>query len=253
MKQTIRDFAMNLGVDDVGFAFAEDYRSPNSPPIEGLFPGIKSLIVLAFRELSSCESPSPQIAMAGRMNLTEFAKSSTYRMARFIEAKFETPTMTVPISHPMNFVSGKPGVAEVSLRHAAIAAGLGSFGQHNLVIHPRLGTRALFTAVLSKLELLSDPPVQNKACTECGLCLQECPAGALEAGRTDLSKCMTHSQPYSIWGSAAFWSRFGEASPDEQKAMLQSPEYRSLYQAAFLGNQYFCFRCLAVCPAGARA
>ena len=69
MKETIRSFVLDLGVDDVGFASADDYRSPNSSPLESLFPGVKSIIVLAFRELSACESPSPQMAMNARLDL----------------------------------------------------------------------------------------------------------------------------------------------------------------------------------------
>lgn len=96
-------------------------------------------------------------------------------------------------------------------------------------------------------------PVKEKTCTICGLCLRECPAGALEAGKTGMLRCLSHSQPFGIGGSVAFWSRFGEASPEQQKAMLQIPEYRSTYQASFIGFQYYCFRCLAVCPIGATA
>ena len=66
----IREFALQTGVDDVGFAAAEDYRSPVSPALEALLPGARSLIVLAYRELSTCESPSPQIAMNGRLGAT---------------------------------------------------------------------------------------------------------------------------------------------------------------------------------------
>ena len=53
MKDIIRNFILNLGVDDVGFASAGDYCSPNSPALEALFPGARSQIVLAFRDLSS--------------------------------------------------------------------------------------------------------------------------------------------------------------------------------------------------------
>jgi hypothetical protein len=34
----------------------------------------------------------------------------------------------------------------------------------------------------------------------------------------------------------AFWSRFGAATSEEQKTMLRSPEYLSLYQSAFIGS-----------------
>ena len=58
MEQAIRTFALDLGVDDVGFASALAYDSPRSYPITRLMPEAKSIIVLAFRVLSSCESPS---------------------------------------------------------------------------------------------------------------------------------------------------------------------------------------------------
>ncbi|MRR08051.1 MAG: epoxyqueuosine reductase, partial [Deltaproteobacteria bacterium] len=59
VKEVIRNFILSLGVDDVGFASADDYQSPRTPSIESLFPGARAMIVMAFRELSACESPSP--------------------------------------------------------------------------------------------------------------------------------------------------------------------------------------------------
>lgn len=253
MKEAIRNFALSLGVDDVGFASVDDYHSPRSPQLDGMFPGVKSLVVLAFRELASCDSPNPQIAMSGRLGLKQFAESTTYRVARFLEANYGKPTMMAAISYPMNMAGGKPGVAEVSLRHAAMAAGLGTMGRHHLVLHPRFGTRVLFTAVLTELELASDPSLQNDACNDCGLCVAECPVGALGEKTTDLRKCLAHSQPFGLGKSVEFWSQFAGASPEERKEMLQSPDYRGIYQAGFIGLQYYCFRCLAVCPVGKTA
>jgi len=54
---------------------------------------------------------------------------------------------------------------------------LGTFGRHNLVVHPRFGSRVVFTAVISDLELPPDPPVETASCTECGLCVRSCPVG----------------------------------------------------------------------------
>jgi epoxyqueuosine reductase QueG len=252
MKESIRGLIMGLGVDDVGFAGVCDYRSLNSPSIESLFPGARSMIVMAFQELSSCESPSPQMAMNARLDLMEFARSSCYRIARFVEGKLGSPAMTVPLSYPMDFSTPeKIGVVEVSLRHAATAAGLGTFGRHNLVVHPRFGTRVIFAAVLTKLDLAPDLPVGKNSCTDCGLCVSSCPTGALDvAGKTNVLKCLRNSQPYGMGANIAFWSRFGDSTSKEQKEMLRSPEYLSLYQSAFIGYQYFCFRCFAACPIG---
>lgn len=252
MKEELRRFALGLGVDVVGFGSVEAYRSPASPPLETLFPGARSLVVLAFRELSSCESPSPLMAMNARLDLMEMSRSSSYRVARFIEGHLGGRAMTVPVSYPMDFRDPKKaGLAEVSLRHAAVAAGLGAFGRHNLVVHPRFGTRVIFTAVLTDLDLPPDAPVEENPCTGCELCVKACPVGALdEEGKTDRLKCLGNSQPYGPLASVGFWSRFGEAGPEEQKGLLRSPEYLGLYQAGFIGYQYYCFRCYASCPVG---
>jgi epoxyqueuosine reductase len=251
-RDGLRDFILGLGADDAGFACVGDYRSPASPPIESLLPGARSLIALAFREFSAVDSPSPQMAMNGRLDVMEYSRSIGYRLTRHLEGDLHARALTVPVSYPMDFSDlAKSGIAELSLRHAAVAAGLGAFGQHNLVVHPRFGTRVIFAAIITDLEFPSDPQVEASPCTGCGLCVEACPAGALdEAGKTHLAKCMATSQPYGARGSIAFWSRFGAASTEGRNAMLRSPEYLGLYQAGFIGLQYFCFRCLAACPIG---
>jgi epoxyqueuosine reductase QueG len=250
-KETLRRFALDLGADAVGFAAAADYASPLSPPLESLFPGVRSLVVLAYRELSTCESPSPEIAMTGRLELMDFIRSHDYQLARHIE-RGGGRAMTVAASYPMVMSEETKGsVGEVSLRHAAVAAGLGRLGRHNLVLHPELGSRVIFSAVLTDLELPSDPPVEGELCTQCGLCVEACPSGAFaEEGKTEVMKCIKVSQPYGIGGAIRFWSKYAEAPVAERKAMLKDTHYWRLYQAGFIGFQYFCFRCLAACPEG---
>ena len=44
--------------------------------------------------------------------------------------------------------------------------------------------------------------------------------------------------------------KFIGATPEEPKALLMDPKFLSLYQALFIGFQYQCFNCIAVCPIG---
>ena len=81
--------------------------------------------------------------------------------------------------------------------------------------------------------------------------MSNCPSGALDQeGKTDVFKCLKNSQPYGLGANIRFWAKFAEASPDERKAMARDPEYWRLYQAGFIGHQYFCFNCQASCPVG---
>jgi epoxyqueuosine reductase len=251
MKEDIRSYALELGVDDLGFAAAQDYHSPLSPSLESIFPGAQSLIVLAYRELDNCESDNMQIAQGGRMELMEFSRSNNYKLARYLRNQHQAKVMTVPPSYPLEMsLKTKGAVGDVSLRHAARAAGLGDFGRHNLIIHPRFGSRVVFTALLTDLPLESDPPAEN-ACINCDICVDACPGGALnDEGKTHLMKCIKNSQPYGISSAIRFWSRFSESTPEEQKAMLVDEHYWRLYQAGFIGFQYFCFNCMKSCPVG---
>jgi epoxyqueuosine reductase len=255
MKDRIRNFVGGLEIDDVGFAAASDYRSPLSPPLESIFPGAKSIIVLAYKELDSCDSPDLNIAMNGRMDVMEFSRSCNYKVARHLERSFGARAMTVPASYPMaQNEETKGAVGQVSLRHAAVAAGLGAFGSNNLVVHPRLGCRAVFSAILTDLEIPSDPPVGENPCTDCGLCVQGCPSKALDVrGRTDLMKCVKYSMPYGLNGAVRFWSKYGEVPAAERKTMLRDPNFWRLHQAGHIGPQYFCFSCMNVCPVGRKA
>ena len=132
-----------------------------------------------------------------------------------------------------------------------MAAGLGTFGRHNLVIHPELGTRIVFTALLTDLDLDSDPQDEEDHCIHCGLCVKHCPASALdEEGKTHVGRCLPKSQPEGIGGAIRFGMKLIDADPAEKKAMLADPAFWRLYQASFIGFQYHCFQCMARCPVG---
>lgn len=252
MKAKIRDFVLAMGVDDVGFAAVTDYNSPRSPKLETIFPGAKSMVVMAYKELFTCESPNMQIAMNGRLDVMEFSRSCNYKLARFLEKEFAAKAMSVSVSYPMEMsFQTKGAIGDVSMRHAAVAAGLGNFGRHNLVLHPKFGTRVVFTAVLCDLDLPSDPPVPEDLCINCNICVENCPAGALEeVGITNVGKCLKVSQPYGLGAQISFWNKFIESSVEEQKNMVKDENFWRLYQAGFIGFQYHCFNCLKSCPIG---
>lgn len=252
-KEEIRKKALDIGADDVGFAAIEDYKSPRSSDPRKIMPGVKSIVVLAYRQTDGgLDTDNMRVAMAARIGVMDYSKGHSYEMCRYIENRFRVKAAPILFSYPLNMEAPRDGViSDVSLRHAAVAAGLGTFGMHNLVVHPRFGSRVIFTGILTELALKSDPPVRNRDCTDCGMCVDNCPGRALEKiGYTDELKCLQVSQPYGIPGLLPFLRKFAGASPEEQKQFLKDPKLMSLYQASFIGFQYCCFNCIAVCPLG---
>lgn len=253
VKEKIRKFILDLGVDDVGFARVEDYRSPKSYPVETFLPGARTIISLVFQELDTCESPSVTIAMNGRLDMNYFQRSCSYQINRFLKREFQAKVVDMPYSSPMEQRKDRMGVADFSQRHAAVAAGLGTFGRHNLVIHPRYGTRIGLTALVTDLDIEADAKIEQDLCLHCDLCVRNCPGGALdEAGQTDIGKCIRHSQPYGLRANIGFWQQFADSAPEEQKRMFVDEKYWRIQQAHSIGMQYYCFNCLKSCPVGLR-
>lgn len=252
IKEKIKNYAEAMGVDDIGFASVQNYKSPNSISIKKLFPKAKTIVVLSFQQIDNCESENDQFASVGIKIVTEFSHSCTYKLARFIKRQFKAHVMAVPGAGPVN-VDKNTGLPSgyVSLRHAALAAGLGNFGRNNLIIHPEMGSKVVFTAIVTDLDIESDTPIKERICIDCDICVNQCPVNALdEENKTNIGKCALNSQPYGVHANMRFWTEFAESSPEEQKKMLQDEKFKKLYQALALGSQYVCFNCTKNCPIG---
>jgi len=102
IKEKIKNYAEEIGVDDIGFASVQNYKSPNSIPIKELFPEAKTIIVLAFQQIDNCESENDQFASVGIKIVTEFSHSCTYKLARFIKKQFKNHVMALPGAGPIN-------------------------------------------------------------------------------------------------------------------------------------------------------
>ena len=252
IKEKIKSYAEEMGIDNIGFTSVENYKSPNSIPLKELFPEAKTIIVLAFQQIDNCESENDQFASVGIKIVTDFSHSCTYKLAHFIKKEFKSHVMAVPGAGPVN-IDKKTGLPSgyVSLRHAALAAGLGNFGRNNLIIHPEMGSKVVFTAIVTDLDIEPDTSIKEKICIDCDVCVNQCPVKALdEENKTNVGKCVLNSQPYGVHSNVQFWTKFAESSPEEQKKMLQDEKFKKLYQALALGSQYVCFNCTKDCPVG---
>lgn len=100
---------------------------------------------------------------------------ANYKAARFVEK------LTGEICMPQT-AGPTHGAPMLSLRHVAVAAGLGQFGWHSIVLTPQFGPRNRFGAILTTAKLRPDPMMDGpRLCdyTKCHICEQVCPTGAI--------------------------------------------------------------------------
>jgi epoxyqueuosine reductase QueG len=81
----------------------------------------------------------------------------------------------------------------LSLKHAAVLAGLGVMGKNKLPINRHFGNMIWLGAVLTDVGYDPDPAVSAEVCGNCSICLDSCPQGALNGETIDQKRCREHS------------------------------------------------------------
>jgi len=121
-------------------------------------------------------------------------------------------SLYVPVSSGMTFAPMPFGgfyPAIFSMKHAAVAAGLGELGLNNLFMTPDMGPRVRLTAFITTASLKPDPVYMKPICLgeKCSLCVKACPGQAfyeaydfemagkkMRLAKFDKAKCVQRSE-----------------------------------------------------------
>jgi epoxyqueuosine reductase QueG len=139
----------------------------------------------------------------------------------------------------------------LSLRHAAVSAGLGEIGLNNLLLTPEFGPHQRLAAVVTEARLEPDGPRELGLCKHCGRCESACPVGALRDGRHSVDPCFD----YWTYGFERMRPRRPGQWPAYLRMLLANLRRRDLLIES--GQTYItdvdnCIECMRVCPAGDR-
>lgn len=170
------------------------------------------------------------------------------------------PAIIVPPTHvdPWRY-EGDPRKHQeplISLRHAAVEAGLGTLGLNGQLITPQFGPRVLLTAVLCSLDVECDRPMSEALCLgpECGRCLKACPGDVVQQWDRDWDACDRYRSPHGFAQLSEYLGRvIDEPDLQKKKDMLRSEASFDLWQSILRGAGVItgCRRCADVCPVGA--
>lgn len=155
----------------------------------GLFPGLRSIIVLG---LPYRLPEKVQVEQQGQGVICGYAAGEDYhqRIPRLLQPLIDFLTESFTVSkQPQVFTDSAP-ILERELAHRA---GLGWIGRNACLISPRLGSSLLLAEIFTDIQLIPDTPLNVDYCGTCRKCIDACPTGCIMPDRTiNANQCLSY-------------------------------------------------------------
>ncbi len=254
---------MAEGIDLVGIADARELiLADPARPAADLMPSARSVIVMAVaHSLGAVYAPDIKLWTRNKMQTSRLLDQTAEKIGRFLERK---GFLTLPVSadkpaeiYKLDPYTGKRlphirTVGQISLKHAAVSAGMGQIGRSNLLLTPEFGPHQRLAAVVTEAVLEPDLRREFELCSPgCSKCEKACPVGALKDGRYFVDPC------FDYWSMG--FKRMRPSKPSEWPVFLrmayQHTRYRDLFTEMgqiFITDVDFCIDCMKACPVGER-
>jgi ferredoxin len=282
--EEIRSVAMNTGADIVGFAPAERFDGgPEKTHPRYYMPKAKSVVVAAIGypraigevwgtyEDEGC-TPTPYMWF-GFAQLNWDLSRVALKIAKTLESHGHKGLPLPPAGSLMQyryvqyFDEWNRYLGDFSHKHAALAAGLGTFGWSNLFLTPDFGARVRLISVITEAEFEAKDLIPSEELCKpelCGYaCVNTCPIGALikdefqefkmegqlfQYGALDHLRCRWSLDGYTR-GSG---SRTHLEPPDriKQTSLAEAAQKRHLMDRGLFAYTLidFCGKCMHQCP-----
>lgn len=206
LKEALLEKCEWLDIPMVGIANVERWNDPPFQPWvpeefypQSIYQKARSVIVIGLPITLPVLETSPSIYYRELyQTVNSLLDQHTYRLANFLSDR-GYPSMFVPRDgYGSVKVLLKNPIAFFSHRHAALLAGLGTFGTNNMLLTPKYGPRVRFGSILTAARLPPDPMLKEQLCIRCMRCVDMCPSRALRTGDypeklTDKKACASYS------------------------------------------------------------
>lgn len=196
LKRRLKKFAFSKGADLVGIAPLDRFReAPEGHRPTDILPDAKTVVVCAKRIPESVATGGPATSYHQMMTVLHSQLDLiAYEVSTYVE-RLGGKAIPVPSDEPYYDWDQERhhGRGDLSHKHAAWAAGLGTLGKNSLLITPEFGNRVHLVSIVTSLDLDPDSLVKRELCRPaCTLCLVACPVKAIKDGFVDQKKCRSH-------------------------------------------------------------
>lgn len=197
MKNKIKEIIFDLGADVCGIANIEGFvNAPKEFHPKDIFSDCKSVIVFGIAIPKGLAKISPGVIYSHFNNIPcSELDIISFRAAIKIEEIYGGCAVPLPSDGPYEYWDAEKleGRGLISMKHAAVLAGLGTLGKSTLLLNPKYGNMLTIGALLTELELSSDPPAEKICIDRCKLCIDNCPTQALDGKSANQKKCRTNT------------------------------------------------------------
>jgi epoxyqueuosine reductase QueG len=176
-KEKIKNICKESGALLVGISSADTFsQAPHGFRPTDILSTCKSVLVLCIE--------FPKDSFESSINYTS---TKNHLMAKMDEITIEVSEKITEMGFDSIAIeSSKAQLADgryrgrLSLKHAAVLAGLGKMGSNTLVVNKKYGNMIWLGAVLTSIPFESDTPADFELnCNKCNACIKNCPVSAL--------------------------------------------------------------------------
>jgi epoxyqueuosine reductase len=200
----IKKTAVELGADLCGIAPVDRfYKAPKGFGPMDIYEDTKSVVVIAKR---FPEGPFLSNSMIPYVVTNDAVLSEVIRITCDIcdQLERDCDVIAVPVpSEPYECWDEQKheGRGILSLRHAGYMAGLGVLGRNTLLVNSTFGNRIVLGAILLNVAIEPDDLAEYDFCPDdCQICIENCPAGALNGKTVNQKLCRAVSQGHTKKG-----------------------------------------------------
>jgi len=197
MKDRIREILMVEGADVCGFAGVDRFSdAPEGFSPKDIWANCRSVVAFGIALPKGLLDVSPRIVY-GHYNEVIKSKADLIcaMSARQIEKEFGARAVPIPSDTPYDCwdESTLTGKGTISMRHTAFLCGLGTLGKNSLLLNPDYGNMLTLGALLTDLELESDPFSEDICIPGCSKCIDACPVHAISDRSVNQTLCRTNT------------------------------------------------------------
>lgn len=197
MKDQIKEYLFSLGADVCGIANLDRFlEAPEGFHPRDIFPDCKSVIVFGISMPKGLTRIEPRL-IYGHFNYGTCPHTDwmAFCAAKEMEGRFGGYAVPIPSDGPYEYWDAEKmeGKGLISMKHAAVLAGIGTLGKSTLLLNERFGNLLTLGCVLTDLDLESDPLADPICLEKCRLCIDQCPAQALDGTKVVQAKCRVNT------------------------------------------------------------